>query len=122
MDTARTAILVDYDMWRYFDRVKYWVKLREKNAALILLVSEPEVNDFEWDDTRNPPDTPEWAAVIRNSKHLKDIAFKTAALCVVQDSSSLIPTIALDQDLAVQQMFEDGGVLLALGEKDLMYV
>lgn len=122
MDTTRTAILVDFDLWKAHETVQRWIKLRENKASLVLLVTDPEHNDFDWENTDIPFDTPEWAAVMRNSMHLRDIAFKTSALVILQDSSNLAPVIALDDDLHVQQMYEDGGVLLAMGEKDLMYV
>lgn len=108
-------------MFATFPRVQNWVMLREKGADLILLVSDPKHNDFSFDYPRTI-DVPEWAAVIRNEAGTKDIVFKTAALCVIQDSSNFIPALALDSDLQVQQMYVEGGLLEAFGEQDLMYV
>lgn len=117
----QSAILVDFNMYSHYPTVQRWVELRENKTQLVLLISDPVHNDFDPTSSRWA-NGPEWAAVLTNTGGTKDLVFKTSALCVVQDMSNLLPVIALDDDLHVQQMFEDGGVLLAMGEKDLMYV
>lgn len=123
MNQKTTGIIVDYDMFSYYGSVRRWLKLREKFTTFILLVTDPEHNDYDPGDSRWHDEVP-FDVVIRNAKTppLPDLAFKTAALCAVQENSNVIPVIALDQDLHVQQMFEDGGVLIANGESDLLYV
>lgn len=116
MDTVRTAIIVDFNTWSYYERVRAWVERMSYRSNVVLVVSDPEWHEFDYD---HYPESPEWAAVFRNSKKLPDIAFKTQVLVFLQESSNLTPVLAVDQDLMVQQMFEDGGVLVSMGPTDL---
>lgn len=119
MDTGRTAIIVDFNMWSYYERVRAVVERLSHHSQVILTVSDPEWHEFDYN---HYPDSPEWAVVIRNSKKLPSLAFKTQALVFVQDGSNLNPVLAFDQDLEVQQMYEDGGVLIAMGPNELPHV
>lgn len=107
MDTKKNAaILVDYDLYSTNQFVRDYVSDRSFHAALVMLVSNPDHNDFEPGDV-----DPEFSAVIRNSARTPDIVFKTSALCVLQDSSNLIPVLAFDGNDEALDMFWDGGVL-----------
>jgi len=129
-DTIKTqaAILVDYNLYAYNVSVRSWLSIRKRRApetAFVLLVSDPAHEDYDAEDKRwNGLGTVEmeFDAVIRNSGGKRDITFKLNALHVIKDVSNLIPVLALEEDLYVQQMFEDNGVLIAQGEEELCYV
>src|SRR5690606_19480263 len=122
MDTfkAQPAILVDYDMYTAEHSVRLWLKARQSNAKLILLVSDPDHHDYD-PSADFVEDDVEFDAVLRNHKATRDIAFKTSALCVMQDSL-VNPVVALDPDYTVNEMYREGGVLVTLGVEDFEYV
>lgn len=120
MDKILPAILVDYDMYTAEHAVRLWLQSKQNYAKIILLVSDPDHHDYDPAEDF-VEDTVEFDAVLRNHKSLRDIVFKTSALCVMQDSL-VSPVVAVDADYTVQDMYHDGGVLVALGVEDFDYV
>lgn len=110
--SKQSAILVDYELFADNPVLRGWLLVKQLSAKIILLVSNPDDRDFAhevWPDF-------EVDAVLRNHKHTLDIAFKTAALCVMQDSL-VDPVVAIDDDPLVVDMYESGGVLITIGSK-----
>lgn len=113
------AILIDYDDWSYSPRVRQWANARSKHAMVVLLVTDPERNDFEYGDERWEKYA-EPAMVIRNNPtatrpKLPSLTFKTAALTTVQVSTTMVPVGAYESDAMVRQMYSDAGVLYVRG-------
>ena len=122
------TILVDWRLFRQNPYTQNFVKAREGQARMVLLVSDPLSNDYDHEEAsklaeanesdpgtefgpRNPPYI-EWDAVIRNTGGLPDVDFKKKALNVLQDASDLEPVIGLDIDYRVNLMYRGQGVLI----------
>lgn len=120
MDTVNAkepAILVDWDDvhdWPIYDA---WLAKRQKNIKVVLLVSNPQEHDFEYDNLQFEPDV-----VLRNSikAPMPDLLFKTTAVVTIQESSNLVPVIGVDDSGAVREMYDDAGVVLTLDSTDLV--
>lgn len=108
-----TAILVDWSLYRSNPYTQDFVSARMGQARMVLLVSDPRHDDYDYDNHVGVPYV-EWDAVVRNSGPLSNVAFKATALSVLQDSSSLVPVIALDASNEVNRMYRAGGVLVTV--------
>jgi hypothetical protein len=103
MDTVfdkSPAILVDYATWRTHAATQRFISTAEN---VVLLVDDTQ--EYEWE-----PGDPDWQAVIRNNGKMDDLTFKTAALCLVQDSGTLVPAIAIDYNPEIQVMYLEANV------------
>jgi len=103
------AILVDWDLYRTNKHTQDFVKARQGQARLILLVSHPAENDYEYGER---PDDIEWDAVIRNTGTQGVVKFKYKALDIITSVSNLDPVIGLDASTAVNDLYRDSGVLI----------
>jgi hypothetical protein len=84
MDTVfekSPAIMLDLATWRSSESVRAFIRTSEN---VVLLVDDTQ--EYDWE-----PGDPDWQAVIRNNGKMDDLTFKTAALCLVQDSGTLVP-------------------------------
>ena len=108
-----TAILVDWDLYRTNPYTQDFINDRLGQARMVLLVSDPQRNDYEYEAHFGIPYV-EWDAVVRNSAGLNNVAFKATALTVLQDSSTLVPVIGLDANNTVNSMYREGGVLITV--------
>jgi len=120
MDTVNAkepAILVDWDDVHDWDAYADWLAKRQKNVKIVLLVSNPQEHDFEYNGLRFEPDV-----VLRNSLKapMPDLLFKTTAVVTIQESSNLVPVIGVDDSGAVREMYDDAGVVLTLDSTDLV--
>lgn len=103
------AILVDAATFMLSPHLKDYLNDKSRHASLILL---DDTNTYDWQDG-----DPDWAVIIRNHQRTDPMAFKTSALCAIQDSSNLLPAVAIDDSTEAQAMFEEGGVLVAFGSQ-----
>lgn len=110
---TETAILVDWGLYRTNPYTQDFVTARVGQARMVLLVTDPLKDDYHYEDHENIPYV-EWDAVIRNSARFPSVVFKATALTVLQDSSSLVPVIALDANNEVNKMYREGGVLITV--------
>jgi len=110
MVDKNACILVDAELLTN-QRTRNWVTNKSKHAAVVVLETQPGSLDKIL-TTSSITFMP--AAILGNTKHLDDLVFKTAALCVIQDSSNLIPTVAIDDNVEILNMYEEGGVLVTL--------
>lgn len=83
------GILVDYDLYRESDAVRSFVKFRYGKAALVALVTDPEVDELD--------DHYLWDVIIKNHKGWSEDGFKTSAMLTLKEASNIIPVIALDE-------------------------
>lgn len=110
---TNTAILVDWTLFSNNPYIQDFVDARKAQARLVLLVEDPENNDYEHDFSPAVPDI-EWDAVIRNTGGLTDVVFKATALSVIQDASNMIPVIGLDYKKHINELYREGGVLITI--------
>ena len=118
MDTAYDiksgppAIVIDFDVWTYSEDVRKWAEQKSKHAHIVFFVADPDKNDYEPGDERWS-EYHEASMVIRNSaaNPMKSLDFKTAALSAIQQSSTLVPVIAVEPDYTVAKHFCNAGVL-----------
>lgn len=111
MDTVidkKPAIMLDFTTWQNNKSVLQFV-VQTPDAHVVLLVNADET--YEWLEG-----DPDFQAVIRNNGKMDDLTFKTAALCLVQDSGTLVPSIAIDYNPEVRKMYRDGGVVVVFNE------
>lgn len=120
------TILVDWTLFRTHPYVQDFVEARVGQARMVLLVTDPTEDDFEFPDESthlplttqtdivHPRPQIDWDVVIRNSGGADVVAFKATALSVIQDVSKLEPVIALDANRAVNDMYREGGVLVTI--------
>lgn len=117
------AILVDWSLYSANTHVQEFIKAREGQARMVLLVTEPKTNDYMYptdytatDDYptlgRDSIDGIEWDAVIRNTGDLADVKFKENAVTILKEVSNLDPVIGLDKSSAVNTVYRAQGVLV----------
>lgn len=109
MDTSvdkSPAIMLDLATWRSSEGVRTFIST-SKNVVLLV----DETQEYEWESG-----DPDWQAVIKNNGKMDDLTFKTAALCLVQDSGTLVPAIAIDQTPEVRVMYLDADVPVVMNE------
>ena len=110
------AIIVDWALYCANGHAQEFVKAREGQARMILLVSDPESNDYvhpaDSHPTENTPDGIEWDAVIRNTGKLSDVVFKMNALDIILNVSNLDPVVALDSNSSINRSYRASGVLI----------
>jgi len=104
LGNTRPAIVVDYEAIKDSPATVEYLNRKQRHAAIVLFVRG---NDYVPDDS-----FPLFDAVLSNRKGIPDIAFKTAALVVVQDSSNLVPVVGIDNNIDVLNMYEDAGMLI----------
>lgn len=120
MDTVKTAILVDYDLWESDEWTRYWVMMHRSDAYAVLLVSNPETSNYDPSDERWKG-YEQFDVVITNSGNKSDEDFKENALNVLMTTSNLTPVVALDGNWDVLEAFDVMGVLVnKTGAKGLM--
>ena len=115
-----TAIAVDWALFHTNPFTQEFVAKRDGQAKLVLLVSDPERDDY---DPLSPyftearvfpvPDL-EWDVIIRNSGGLDNVTFKTKALGVLHEASDLRVVIGLDVNHDINKMYRDQGVLITV--------
>lgn len=111
------AILVDWDLYRTNPYTRDFVKDREGQARMILLVNDPATNDYIHPaDTSPISDDPEieWDAVIRNTGDKDVVKFKVTVLEIIKDVSNLDPVIGLDVNNIVNKHYRNEGVLITI--------
>lgn len=111
------AILVDWDLYRTNPYTRDFVKAREGQARMILLVSDPTEHDYDHPADGGPiVDDPEieWDAVIRNTGDLDVVKFKVTALEIIMDVSNLDPVIGLDANNTINKHYRNEGVLITI--------
>lgn len=108
MIDKKPAIMLDLGTWSLNSKVMDFI-YKSPNSNVVLLVSEGMT--YEWAEG-----DPDFQAVIRNNGNMDEVSFKTAALCLVQDSGALVPAIAIDDDPEVRKMYRDGGVIVVFNE------
>lgn len=125
MNTTNAAIIVDWTLFHSNPYTQRFVLEREDSARLILLVNDPESDDYVHPadvtaDTFVPknivfpmPDI-EWDAVIRNTGKLDVVDFKTKALSILKEASNINPVIGLDANHEVNAMYRKSGVLITI--------
>ena len=110
------AILVDWSLYSANTHVQEFIKAREGQARMVLLVTEPKTNDYihpaDTLPTTQALDHPEWDAVIRNTGDLADVKFKENAVTILKEVSNLDPVIGLDKSSAVNTVYRAQGVLV----------
>jgi hypothetical protein len=107
MDTVfekSPAIMLDLATWRSSESVRAFIRTSEN---VVLLVDDTQ--EYDWE-----PGDPDWQAVIRNNGKMDDLTFKTAALCLVQDSGTLVPAIAVDHTAEIRKMYMDASVAVVM--------
>lgn len=104
------AILVDWELYSGNPYAQDFVQARDGQARMILLVSNPATNDFDYDSHA----TIEWDAVIRNTGPFDDVKFKMTALEIIKDVSNLDPVIGLDTNTTVNKHYRAEGVLITV--------
>lgn len=120
MDTVKTAILVDYDLWESDEWTRFWIGNHRENAYAVLLVKNPETANYDPADTRWK-NYEQFDVVITNSGGKPDEEFKENALNVLMTTSNLTPVVALDGNWEVLDTFDVMGVLVnKTGAKGLM--
>lgn len=130
MDTksgTQPAVVVDYADYLVNPALRQWLAQKQRAAAIVLLVTDPTAQDYDYDifETLFPDEIPvNFAAVLRNSTKtpLDGLVFKVTSLVILQDSSSMTPVLAIDSNLNILEMYEDGGVLMALTPNELVGV
>jgi len=103
---TQPAIIVDWEHVNAYEGYDEWLAEHDEQLAIILIVPDPENNDYDFDAKFEP------AVVLRNSlkKPMPLIAFKTTAVLTVQESSNMIPVVAWDDDADVIDMYRAAGV------------
>lgn len=106
--SSKPALFVDWASVLDYGELYEWLVSKQDKISIVLLVPDPTNNDFSV-ATDFEPDV-----VLRNSskKPLPDIAFKTAAILAVQDTSNLVPVIGIDMNQDVLDMYEEAGVII----------
>lgn len=120
MDTVNQkepAILVDWDDVQDKPIYADWLVKRQKNIKIVLLVTDPKNNDFDFGESSLEPDV-----VLRNSLKapMPDLLFKTTAVVTIQESSNLVPVIGVDDSYQVQDMYDEAGVVISGESNDIV--
>lgn len=117
MDKQRkttAGILVDYDLYENDTEVRQWVLSKEGQASLIALVHNPLGVDPDHSQNINP----DWDVVIRNGKDRPKNLFLIQALSLIQESSNIIPAVAVSPD-PDHTVYQDAGVLVVINYEQI---
>lgn len=114
VSNSQPALLIDWDSVKFYSDVHEWITKQQDKIAVVLLVNNPEEDDFDENTTVAGPIGFEPSVVLRNSakKPMPNIAFKTAAILAVQETSNLVPVVGIDGDDDVLDMYEEAGIVV----------
>lgn len=114
VNNSQPALIVDWDSVKFYSEVHEWLTQQQDKIAVVLLVNNPEEDDFDENTTAAGPIGFEPSVVLRNSakKPMPNIAFKTAAILAVQETSNLVPVIGIDGEQDVLDMYEEAGIVV----------
>lgn len=112
--TGNYAILIDREI-----ASKFWVpyflnaRARDPLCHLILLVTDPEMND--WVEDEHP--SVQFSAIIRNNGMKLDKRFKAHALEIVNDATNYKVVAAVDGNFTMRDEYTKAGVPFVFDEK-----
>jgi hypothetical protein len=114
VSNSQPALIVDWNSIQYYGDLHEWLLAKQNQIAVVVLVSDPANNDFNERESDAGPIGFEPSVVLRNSakKPMPNIAFKTAAILAVQETSNLVPVVGIDGDDDVLDMYEEAGIVV----------
>lgn len=105
-----TAFLVDWALFQRDPELRRWLNSKSEHVTLILMVDNPETDDYEPKEFYEAPNL-EFGAIIRNSGKLVNVVFKWRAVETLHAISNYNIVAGFDPSDHVCESYESLGVL-----------